>query len=158
MNITKALVIALFLVGGVAQARVSKGDLSNGKGYGAAGCGLGSMVFGDKEGPLQIIAATTNGTAGTQTFGMTTGTSNCGPSVFSQAETKAFIDNNAVALENDIVRGQGETLSTLSKMMKCDESVLSSTLKNNYKDIYSSNTSSSLKVIETAQKVCSVQG
>jgi hypothetical protein len=158
MTITKMLVAALFLAGTVAQARVSKSDLSNDNGYGTAGCGLGSMVFGNKQGPLQIIAATTNGTAGSQTFGMTTGTSNCGPSVFSQAETKAFIDNNAVALENDIVRGQGETLSTLSKMMKCDESVLSTTLKNNYKDIYSSNTTSSQKVMDAAQKVCSIEG
>lgn len=154
---SKALVAALILVGAVAQAKVTSSDFSNGNSYGTAGCGLGAMVFGDKRGPLQIIAATLNGTAGSQTFGMSTGTSNCGPSAFSQAEAKAFIDNNAVALENDVVRGQGETLSTLSKIMKCDEAVLGTTLKNNYKSIYSSGTSSE-KVMETAQKVCSVQG
>ncbi len=152
------VVAALVLVGTVAQARVSSKDLSNDNNYGSAGCGLGAMVFGDKSGPLQIVAATLNGTAGSQTFGMSSGTSNCGPSVFSQAETKAFIDNNAVALENDIVRGQGETLSTLSKMMKCDESVLSLTLKNNYKDIYSSADQSGSKVLDTASKVCLIEG
>jgi hypothetical protein len=155
---SKALMVALILVGAVAQARVSSSDLSNGNSYGTAGCGLGAMVFGDKKGPLQIIAATLNGViSANQTFGMTSGTSNCGPSVFSQAEAKAFIDNNSVALENDVVRGQGETLSTLSKIMKCDESVLSVTLKNNYKSIYSAGSSSD-KVMETAQKVCAIQG
>ena len=155
---SKALVtLALVFVGAFAEARVSSSDLSNGNNYGTAGCGLGAMVFGNKPGPLQIVAATLNGTAANQTFAMSSGTSNCGPSVFSQAETKAFIDNNAVALENDVVRGQGETLSTLSKLMKCDEAVLSVTLKNNYKAIYSAG-SSSEKVMETAQKVCAIQG
>ena len=44
-------------------------------GYGAAGCGLGSMVFGSKPGAEQVVAATTNGTFGSQTFGITFGTS-----------------------------------------------------------------------------------
>lgn len=157
MKLSLALVASLALVGTMAQAKVSSRDMSNSNGYGSAGCGLGAMVFGDKGGPLQIVAATLNGTAGSQTFGMSTGTSNCGPSVFSQAEAKAFIENNSVALENDVVRGQGETLSTLSKLMNCDSDVLSTTLKNNYKDIYSSAQSSD-RVLETAQKVCPVRG
>ena len=36
--------------------------------YGLAGCGLGSMAFGDSPGAVQIFAATTNGLFGTQTF------------------------------------------------------------------------------------------
>ncbi len=46
--------------------------------YGEAGCGLGSMIFGDSPGFVQVLAATTNGCSGSQTFGITTGTSNCG--------------------------------------------------------------------------------
>src|SRR6266545_2071443 len=46
--------------------------------YGLAGCGLGSMLIGSKPGIVQIFAATTNGSFGTQTFGITSGTSNCG--------------------------------------------------------------------------------
>lgn len=45
--------------------------------YGMDGCGLGSIVFGNDNGTLkQVIAATLNGT-GMQTFGITSGTSNC---------------------------------------------------------------------------------
>ena len=47
--------------------------------YGTAGCGLGSLVFGNQKGIVQIFAATTNGLFGSQTFGITTGTSNVEP-------------------------------------------------------------------------------
>ena len=46
--------------------------------YGDAGCGFGSMIFGNQAGFMQVFAATTNGTSGSQTFGITTGTLNCG--------------------------------------------------------------------------------
>ena len=45
--------------------------------YGPAGCGLGSIVMGSKPGFMQVFAASTNGCSGSQTFGITTGTSNC---------------------------------------------------------------------------------
>ena len=42
------------------------------------GCGLGSMAFEGNDGLIsQVSAATTNGTSGNQTFGITSGTSNC---------------------------------------------------------------------------------
>src|SRR5437868_47659 len=47
-------------------------------GYGMAGCGLGSLLFGPVNEPFaQVLAATTNATFATQTFGITSGTSNC---------------------------------------------------------------------------------
>src|SRR6266511_1273208 len=49
--------------------------------YGAAGCGLGAMAFKDQPGGIQIIAATLNDICANQTFGITFGTSNCGPSL-----------------------------------------------------------------------------
>ncbi len=38
-------------------------------GYGEAGCGLGSLIFGTQPGPIQVLAATTNSTANNQAFG-----------------------------------------------------------------------------------------
>src|SRR5688572_24022634 len=40
-----------------------------------AGCGLGYVLFGHNDNTpiMQVLAATTNGTSGNQTFGMTTG-------------------------------------------------------------------------------------
>ena len=42
------------------------------------GCGLGSMLWAGQSGVVpKILAATTNGTSGNQTFGITTGTLGC---------------------------------------------------------------------------------
>src|SRR5688572_24436401 len=82
-------------------------------GYGTAGCGLGSILFGDKPGIIQVLAATTNGTFGTQTFGITTGTSNCEDTAASAQNTKAFVQANREAVAKDIARGSGETIASL---------------------------------------------
>ncbi len=81
--------------------------------YGVAGCGLGSVLIGDKPGAVQIVVATLNGTSGNQTFGITTGTSNCGAGVKSLS---VYIEANKVQLANDISRGQGEALNGLANI------------------------------------------
>ncbi|MFN7453535.1 MAG: DUF3015 family protein, partial [Pseudobdellovibrionaceae bacterium] len=62
----KLVVTSMILLSSVAMA----------KSYGDAGCGLGSVIFGNEKGFSQIFAATTNGTVGNQTFGISSGTSN----------------------------------------------------------------------------------
>ena len=106
-------------------------------GYGTAGCGLGSMVFGSQPGMIQILAATTNGTFASQTFGITTGTSNCGAMAGGTASTKAFIDANREALAKDISRGQGETIANLATLAGCsDASAVGSALQKNFQAIF----------------------
>ncbi|MEN0057326.1 MAG: DUF3015 family protein, partial [Bdellovibrio sp.] len=80
MKALLAVLVSLSFAGVVQAASGIKGDGT----YGTAGCGLGSLVFGNEKGPVQIVAATLNGT-GVQTFGITTGTSNCGEGVFAKA-------------------------------------------------------------------------
>lgn len=93
-----------------------------GKGpYGTAGCGLGSMAFGDQPGGIQILAATTNGILGNQTFGITFGTSNCGPGLFAEG-TRNFVEANREALAKDISRGEGESIGALTWMNRCEDS------------------------------------
>ncbi len=47
---------------------------------GGAGCGWGNMLFKGQRGvATHVVAATTNGTSGNNTFGMTTGTNGCIP-------------------------------------------------------------------------------
>jgi hypothetical protein len=91
--------------------------------YGAAGCGLGSMAFGDQQGGIQILAATTNGILGNQTFGITFGTSNCGPSLFAQG-TRNFVEANREVLAKDIARGEGEAIGALTVINACADSRL----------------------------------
>jgi hypothetical protein len=115
--------------------------------YGTAGCGLGSIVFGNKPGIVQIFAATTNGTFGTQTFGITTGTSNCDTGPGGTASTKVFIEGNREALLKDISRGQGETLKNLAALAGCsDANAVGSKLQKNFSVILPSASTSDEKV------------
>ncbi len=55
-------VIVLKLVGFVATLLMLSQSYANH--FGMAGCGLGSLVFGDQTGKIQIVAATINGVSG----------------------------------------------------------------------------------------------
>ena len=90
-------------------------------GYGAAGCGLGSIVFGSEPGAQQIFASTTNGTSGSQTFGITTGTSNCGDNglVSMGKEREVFAQQNYTSLVKEMAQGEGESLYALASLYKC---------------------------------------
>ena len=90
-------------------------------GYGTAGCGLGSMVIGSDRGPEQIFAATTNGTFGSQTFGMTFGTSNCGDHglINVSKEREVFAAENYTSLVKEMAQGKGEHLNILASMYQC---------------------------------------
>lgn len=105
--------------------------------YGMAGCGLGSMAI-DKSGN-QVFAATTNETSGSQTFGITSGTSNCDSSAAAEVADRMdrFVVANEVALASDIARGNGETLASLAALMNCSDSAqVGAALQSNFKQIF----------------------
>lgn len=84
------------------------------------GCGLGTIVWEGQSGQgAQILAATTNGTFGTQTFGITSGTSGCarGGRVTQPAEMAMFIGPNMDRFVQDVAAGQGETLASLADLI-----------------------------------------
>jgi len=89
--------------------------------YGTAGCGLGSMLFEPGGGFTQVFAATTNGTFANQTFGITSGTSNCtmGDATAS-LDQQAFVKINYASLVRDAARGNGEYLSAFATLLGCD--------------------------------------
>jgi hypothetical protein len=92
--------------------------------YGMAGCGLGSMLFGkDNTTLMQILAATTNGTFASQTFGITSGTSNCtsGGVVKAEREQAAFAEVNFQDLKRNMASGGGEYLASFSTLLGCED-------------------------------------
>ncbi len=147
MRIRLTVALALALLGGtaLAQSRTVRDTQSAIKGtgrYGVAGCGLGSMAFGDQQGAIQIFASTTNGLFGTQTFGITTGTSNCGPGLLAMG-TKNFVDANREAVAKDISRGEGEAIGALTWMNGCrDSTQVGATLQRNFGRIFPSESAS----------------
>ena len=128
------LVAALVLSAGTTLGAEKKS--SSGK-YGTAGCGLGSLAFGNQPGGIQIIAATLNGT-GVQTFGITTGTSNCEPGLLAQG-TQNFVDANREVLAKDAARGQGEAIGALAVINQCkDMKGVGAALQRDYATIFPS--------------------
>jgi hypothetical protein len=98
-------------------------------GYGMAGCGLGSIVsneMGWENNITQIFATTTNGTAGSQTFGITFGTSNCGDATVDSAKKlkkksaqQVYLRYNLAQIKTDAAKGEGEYIEGLADLFGC---------------------------------------
>jgi hypothetical protein len=131
-------VIAALVLSAAAVRADAENPAAHGKStYGTAGCGLGSMVFGDQKGAIQILAATTNSLFGSQTFGITTGTSNCGDAAITTAALKTFIEGNREALAKDAARGSGETIVAVSAMGGCkDSKAVGAKLQKNFAQLF----------------------
>ena len=87
-------------------------------------CGWGAKLFDGQSGIApQVLAVTTNGTSGNQTFGITTGTSGCTQDgvVRSTWKTAMFIDGNKDRLARDMSIGNGETLDSLAHLIGVSE-------------------------------------
>ena len=125
------LAFAISLIGGVALAESTQ--------YGEAGCGLGSMVFGTSpDAASQVMASTTNSSSGSQTFGISTGTSNCvdNGAVKKASAVPAYIEVNTAALATDAARGNGETIAGLAGLMGCEPKALGAAMKSQYNNIF----------------------
>ena len=134
----------------VPAAQKTISENTNKTGYGMAGCGLGSLLFGAKPGFVQVFAATTNSTFGSQTFGISTGTSNCVDTNQGATSARAFIQANREALAKDVARGSGETLASLTSIAGCaDSKAVSSTLQKNFKRIFPTSSVSSDQVTDS---------
>ena len=87
-------------------------------------CGWGAKLFDGQSGIApQVLAVTTNGTSGNQTFAITTGTSGCTQDgvVRSTWKTAMFIDGNKDRLARDMSTGNGETLDSLAHLIGISE-------------------------------------
>ena len=126
-------------------------------GYGTAGCGLGSMLIGSDPGFTQVLAATTNGTSGSQTFGISSGTSNCGKSAFSSNERlNEFVKANLDNLAKDVAMGHGESLETITELLEVSpdqRQAVHARLKANFTQIFPSETIQVADVIDNIIRV-----
>ncbi|MBP9708075.1 MAG: DUF3015 family protein [Oligoflexales bacterium] len=106
--------------------------------YHMAGCGLGSLVIKD-DGIVQVLAVTTNGTFGSQTFGITSGTSNCVASPQNTAaEREVFLDVNYVQLKKEAAQGQGDVLHSFAELLGCERGSFVDYTRAHYQEIFTS--------------------
>ncbi|OGH00121.1 MAG: hypothetical protein A2600_14230 [Candidatus Lambdaproteobacteria bacterium RIFOXYD1_FULL_56_27] len=97
---------------------------SNAFADGTSGCGLGSQVWKGQSGLISHLSAmTTNGSSYSQTFGMTSGTSNCdvNKSVELERQKDVFVAQNHLILSEEMAQGQGEFLVAYAAVMGCDK-------------------------------------
>jgi hypothetical protein len=87
------------------------------------GCGLGKLAWNDykhqKNIAPQVMMATTNATFGSQTFGISSGTSGCtnDGTIMAQSKTSLFAALNFENLSQEIAQGRGEHLVSLATLM-----------------------------------------
>ena len=121
LNTKKIKMTAMGLLG-LAFVCLSSGLYAKGKNYGAAGCGVGSLIFSGNTKGDQIFAATTNATF-TQTYSITSQTSNCfeeGSGAYLQYRQEEFVAVNYSDLQQQMAVGQGEKLESFALLLGCE--------------------------------------
>jgi Protein of unknown function (DUF3015) len=113
VQIQLALLVVAIPVGSVLAANPDNGP----------GCALGKLAWSDYKHPKniapQVMMATTNGTFGSQRFGISFGTSGCtnDGQVMAARKTDMFVALTFESLSEDLAQGSGEHLASLATMM-----------------------------------------
>ncbi|RLA76336.1 MAG: hypothetical protein DRG78_19205 [Epsilonproteobacteria bacterium] len=105
------------------------------------GCGLGALIIKNDDSAVMLaLQATTNGTSGNQTFGITSGTLGCQKTKFVMNErAEEFVASNMDILAKEIAVGHGESIDTLAELLNVeDTATFSASLQSNYNSIYTS--------------------
>ena len=122
-------------------------------------CGWGSKLLAGQKGIApQVLAVTTNGTFGNQTFGITSGTSGCTQdgAVSSNWRTSLFIDGNKEKLARDMSTGSGETLDSLAHLLGVesqDRVAFNRAAKDNLARIFPSDDVATQQVVASLREV-----
>jgi len=119
-----------------------------------AGCGLGAQIFKDNKPGPQVLAATTNGTVGSQTFGITTGTLGCtsGGLVAAKKEREVFTATNFRALGAELAAGSGQYETSLAAMSGCKADKFAAFAKENYEKLLPTASTTPLELLSNLDK------
>lgn len=123
------------------------------------GCGLGTQIWAGKSGvAFKVLAATTNGSFGNQTFGITSGTLGCSSDgvIASADRLPMFAGSNLDQLAVEMAAGEGEALSTLASLYNVesqDRAAFNAALKAHYGEIFSSSEVAAADVLARVETV-----
>ena len=128
------------------------------------GCGVGTIIFEGQTGVApQVLAVTTNGTFGNQTFGISSGTLGCAKDgvVANPVKVSMFIDTNLDKLARDMAVGQGETLESLASLIgveSADKAAFFAATKAHFAEIIPSEHAKTQDVIAALNRVLAQDG
>ncbi len=153
VNVNKDMVVAILGLGvavGLTPMQDARAD--------STGCGLGTTVWSGQSGIVpQVLAVTTNGTFGNQTFGITSGTLGCkSDDTIASVEVRNLTVANLDNLATDMARGEGETLASLAVAMRVepgDQKLLFATFQENFERIFPSDDTSAEEVLVAMRDV-----
>jgi hypothetical protein len=117
------------------------------------------MVFDGQSGVgPQVLAVTTNGTSGNQTFGISSGTLGCTQDGVVQSTQKLsmFTGSNMDKLARDMSVGHGESLETIAELMGIaeeDKSSFFAVSQQNFDKIFSSEDVTAEQVLASLNEV-----
>ncbi|OPZ25440.1 MAG: hypothetical protein BWZ02_02457 [Lentisphaerae bacterium ADurb.BinA184] len=118
------------------------------------GVGLGTEIFRGQDGLVQqVLAATTNGSFGNQTFAISSGTLGArqAETLVQNKQLREFVAQNMDNLARDIASGRGETLNAVSDLMAVPtvaRDAYHRKLQSSFDRIYSSETVTSNDVVQ----------
>ncbi len=124
-----------------APARTASAPASGVK-YGMAGCGLGALVIDRDELLPQLGATFLNGIYSNQTYGITSGTSNCveSRSEVAAMEQEVYFTANLSSISKEAAQGSGEHIEALAEVFGCrgetDTQRLGQLSQKNYSEIF----------------------
>jgi len=126
------------------------------------GCGLGKLAWGDYPnhqdvGP-QVLMSITNLTFGSQSFGISSGTSGCtnGGVVVQKEKVNVFATANFDNISQEMAQGQGEHLTALATLMHIpidQHSVLFAKAQEKYARLLQSDKTSPKAVVQTFYEI-----
>ena len=122
---------------------------------GSATCGWGNMLFKGQSGtPSHVLAATTNGSTGNNTIGMTFGTNGCSTKGKLSYGGKEMIDVSMIMDEfsEDVARGNGEALTAVAVslgVVEADRALFKATMHDNFNAIFPSENATTEHVVST---------
>lgn len=115
------------------------------------------MIFKGQSGVApHVLAATTNGIFGNQTFGLTFGTLGCNPNSTINVMASTFIDQNMEQLAADVSRGEGEYLSALMLLLnieEADKAHFKSVMKDSFGTIFPDQNTTSEQTLSQLESV-----
>jgi hypothetical protein len=128
------------------------------------GCGPGTQIWDGNSGVApKVLGATTNGSFGLQTFGITFGTLGCnkGGTVTADARLRSFAAANLDRLARDMARGEGEVLSSFAHLMgvaEADRPAFGGFAKQHFAEIFSGDSVTEREVLASLTELMSRDG
>lgn len=127
--------------------------------YGYAGCGLGAVIWERNQNRgVQLLALTTNYSSNSQTFGISSGTSECteGGAARKEKAREIFVAANIKDITREMAAGTGEYVAALGLLSGCNSRAIPAFGKKvqaNYERIYPSATVEPNEVIRNLDSV-----